>query len=273
MTLITDPHQRTIAERVLAHEDQARRHLVVHLSGAHAYGFPSPDSDLDLKAIHVERTEALLGLVPPKPAANRLEVIEGVEIDYTSNELLVAVRGILRGDGNMIERVLSRAPLRDSPWRAELAELTRQNLCRKVHHHYRGFAHAQRKALEEAAPKSAAKAPDAEGVRPGAAAKKALYVLRTALTGTHLLRTGECEPDLTALCDAYGLTIVPQLVAIKQQGERSPLPEALARELSPTIDRVLAGLDDAREASPLPEEPAHADALERWLVAVRKADL
>jgi hypothetical protein len=36
------------------------------LSGAHAYGFPSPDSDLDLKAIHVAKTADLLGFdVPP----------------------------------------------------------------------------------------------------------------------------------------------------------------------------------------------------------------
>src|SRR5690606_29702253 len=48
MTPLDDPHQRAVAERVLNEEDTARRHLVVHLSGAHAYGFPSPDSDLDL---------------------------------------------------------------------------------------------------------------------------------------------------------------------------------------------------------------------------------
>ena len=61
--------------------------MVVSLSGAHAYGFPSPDSDLDLKAVHVEMTERLLGLQPPDPHVARLEVLHGVEIDYTSNEI------------------------------------------------------------------------------------------------------------------------------------------------------------------------------------------
>lgn len=65
MSTIDDPHQQAMAQRVLHEEDRARRHLVVHLSGAHAYGFPSPDSDLDLKAIHVEQTERLLGLASP----------------------------------------------------------------------------------------------------------------------------------------------------------------------------------------------------------------
>lgn len=260
MTAIADPHQRTVAERVLAEEARARRHLVVHLSGAHAYGFPSPDSDLDLKAIHVERTELLLGLSPPPAAANRLEVIEGVEIDYTSNELGVAVRGLLRGDGNMLERVCAREPLRDSAWRSELEALARRCLSRRYHHHYRGFAWSQRKAALEA---------------PAPSAKKVLYVLRTALTGVHLLRTGECEPDLSRLFEPYGFDVVPALVAEKQQAERKALPRELAERVAPVLDRAFALLDEARDASPLPEEPRPADveALERWLVAVRRADL
>src|SRR5439155_222433 len=80
-------HQAAVMERVLAEEDARRTHVVVYLSGAHAYGFPSPDSDLDLKAIHIEKTEALLGLDPPIATFDRAEIIEGVEIDYTSNEL------------------------------------------------------------------------------------------------------------------------------------------------------------------------------------------
>ena len=260
MTTITDPHQREVAERVLAEEDHARRHLVVHLSGAHAYGFPSPDSDLDLKAIHVERTEALLGLSTPAATTNRLEVIEGVEIDYTSNELAVAVRGLLRGDGNMLERVCAREPLRDSPWRAELAEHALRCLSRRYHHHYRGFAWSQRKAALEA------EAPSA---------KKVLYVLRTALTGVHLLRTGECEPDLSRLYEAYGFDVVPALIEQKQQAERKALPPALADRVVPSLDRAFERLDAARDASPLPEAPPpeHVAALERWVVDVRRADL
>src|SRR5690606_22403890 len=45
-------HPRAVADRVLDEESARRRHLVIALSGAHAYGFPSPDSDLDLKAVH-----------------------------------------------------------------------------------------------------------------------------------------------------------------------------------------------------------------------------
>jgi uncharacterized protein len=47
---ILDAHARRIADAVLAEEEAERHHVVVALSGAHAYGFPSPDSDLDLKS-------------------------------------------------------------------------------------------------------------------------------------------------------------------------------------------------------------------------------
>ncbi|MCH9683885.1 MAG: nucleotidyltransferase domain-containing protein [Deltaproteobacteria bacterium] len=251
-------HQSSVAERVLDEESRSRRHLVVHLSGAHAYGFPSPDSDLDLKAIHIERTRRLLGFEPPSAVRNRLEVIDGVEIDYTSNELSVAVRGILRGDGNMFERVFSASPERRAPALTELAELARRNLSRRVHHHYRGFANAQRKAVLEA------EAPSA---------KRVLYVLRTALTGVHLLNTGQCVPDLTALYEEYGFGLVPQLVQIKQQGERQALPAALVDEVVPVMDRAFSLLERAREGSSLPDEPAEVDALEHWVVEQRIADL
>src|SRR3954447_9201656 len=99
MSVLTG-HQTAISDRVLDEEGRARRHLVVSLSGAHAYGFPSPDSDLDLKAVHIAPTAQLLGLGSPPPTKDRLEVIEGVEIDYTSNELQGVLSGLLLGNGN-----------------------------------------------------------------------------------------------------------------------------------------------------------------------------
>src|SRR5258705_12236183 len=115
MSDLLSPHQLRIANRVLDEESRARRHLVVSLSGAHAYGFPSPDSDLDLKAIHIEPTTNLLGLNTPKPSASRLEIVDGVEIDYTSNELQMALTAVLSGNGNFAGRILGEHALVTSP--------------------------------------------------------------------------------------------------------------------------------------------------------------
>ena len=48
--------QAEVARAFVAARAADRRHLVIYLSGAHAYGFPSPDSDLDLKCVHVAPT-------------------------------------------------------------------------------------------------------------------------------------------------------------------------------------------------------------------------
>ncbi len=99
---VLDQRQLAAANKLLDEESASRRHLVVSLSGAHAYGFPSPDSDLDLKAIHIAPTALLLGLSPPPQSApDRIEVIAGVEVDYSSNELQPALAGILQGNGKL----------------------------------------------------------------------------------------------------------------------------------------------------------------------------
>lgn len=249
--------QRDVAHKALAEESAKRHHLIIHLSGAHAYGFPSPDSDLDLKAVHIEETRALLGFETPPPAANRLEFIDGIEIDYTSNELGQCVRGLLKGDGNMLERVLSNAwvtardPLCDA-----LGKHAQACLSRRVHRHYLGFARSQYKHV-------------VEGDAP--TAKRVLYVLRTALTGVHLLKTGVCEPDLTRLYERYDVPEVESLVLHKKQAEKQPLPNPAASV--GVMDRVLSMLDDAKTASQLPEHPSDAvsAALEDWLIETRLA--
>src|SRR6266545_2804892 len=210
MSVLTDS-QRRVADRVLDEESRKRRHIVISLSGAHAYGFPSPDSDLDLKAIHLEPTTRLVSLSPPAPGVSRMEGIDGIEIDYTSNEIQQALLGILGGNGNYIERVLGAIPLRVAPELEELRPIVRRALSRRVHRHYHGFATGQFREFE-----SAQDAP----------AKRILYVLRTTLTGTHLLLTGDVVTDVTQLLDLYGFSQAHELVTAKRGGERVSLDPA-----------------------------------------------
>ncbi|CAN5886230.1 nucleotidyltransferase domain-containing protein [soil metagenome] len=249
-------HERTIADRVLDEESSRREHVVIYLSGAHAYGFPSPDSDLDLKAIHIAPTHRLLGLELPTMTFDRAEVIEGVEIDYTSNEIAGVLGGILGGNGNFLERVLGRTALRTSPLHEALRPVVQANLTRRVHRHYRGFAAGQQRELEK---------------KP--TVKKLLYVLRTALTGTHLLRTGELETDLTRLLDDYALGDARDLVRAKQAGERVAADPALLDAWRPRLGQILGRLDEAHASSVLPEEPPHPEEVEAWLVDARRQRL
>jgi uncharacterized protein len=251
---VLTPHQHAVASDVLLHEERARRHVVVYLSGAHAYGFPSPDSDLDLKAIHSESTHKLLGLAPPPAHASRVEIVRDVEIDYTSNELRAVLAGVLDGNGNYIERLLGDLVLHSTPALDELRPLVRRALSRRVHRHYRGFATQQRLAFETAD-------------RP--TAKKLLYVLRTALTGVHLLRTGELVADLTRLVEPYDFPAARDLIEIKRAGERVPLDRGLVADWRPRLDQLFDLLERARAGSVLPEEAANRPELDAWLVQHR----
>jgi predicted nucleotidyltransferase len=253
-----DGKAREVAIRVVAEEEARRRHVVVALSGAHAYGFPSPDSDLDLKAVHLAPVRNLLGLSPQVETFERMEVIDGVEVDYTSNELRPVIAGILQGNGNFIERVLGALLPHTTPDNDELRVLVQAALSRRVHRHYRGFAASQRKAFET-------------GGSP--TAKQLLYVLRTALTGVHLLLTGELRVDLRTNIDEHGFADARDLIEAKRQGERVVLDPAMRAAWMPRLDGLFDLLDRARTSSPLPEEPANHAALDQWLVATRMRHL
>jgi predicted nucleotidyltransferase len=246
-----------VARDVLNEECAARRHLVVYLSGAHAYGFPSPDSDLDLKAVHLEPTRALVGMEQPRTHANRFEIIDGVEIDYSCNELGPVLAGIVGGNGNYLERVLGDLCVLSSLEHQALKPLVRGALSRRVFRHYAGFARNQYTAAFHA------------GKPP--TAKKVLYVLRTALTGTHLLRTGELVIDVRQLLEPYGLGEASELVENKQASERTELSVEQGERWNQALERVMAGLDQARDQSCLPEEPEQVAALEDWLLEMRRS--
>jgi predicted nucleotidyltransferase len=252
--------QRASVGRVLAQEAARREHVIVSVSGAHAYGFPSPDSDVDVKAVHLDSALKVLGFVHAAHGAERLEVVDGVEVDYSSNELGGVLQGVLKGNGNYLERFLSGFVLASSPLADELAGLVRASLSRRVARHYAGFATQQRHAWEEGGRRSA---------------KKLLYVLRTLLTGTRLLQGRALETDVRVLFAEFGLEQAFELVREKQRGEHAELPEAMAGAWAERIDGVFAQLAQAEASSALPLAPSSEAeaALEACLVRARLATL
>src|SRR5438045_2501931 len=103
-------------------------------------------------------------------------------------------------------------PLRAAREMEELRPIVHRALSRRVYRHYHGFATGQLHEFEAAE---------------GAPVKKILYVLRTTLTGTHLLRTSEVQTDVTKLLDSYGFADAHELVAAKLAGERVYLAASL----------------------------------------------
>lgn len=247
--------QAEVARRFLAERDRERTHLVVYLSGAHAYGFPSPDSDLDLKCVHIAPTSDLVGLSSVEDPGDRIEVVEGVELDYGSNELAPVLRGVLKGNGNFLERLLGDLALGgDRALLDEARARVRPLLSRRVAKHYGGFAASQLKAFDQ---------------KPSA--KRALYVLRTAATGRCLLARGELETDVARLGDFVPREI-DELLAIKRTGEKQELDAAHALAWRTRLVAAIDAVDAAWPTSVLPEHPPveAVAALEAWLRDVRR---
>lgn len=227
------------------------------VTGAHFYGFPSPDSDLDLKGVHLAPTEELLGLATPDETFDVLTDFEGVEHDLTTHEVAMALGLLLRGNGNVLERFLSPFQLVSGAVRDELAELARGAIAKNFHRHYRGFFSGMRREHERER-----------------RAKTLLYSYRVALTGAHLLRTGELVGDVRVLAPRYGFAEVLELAELKARTqEKVVLDDAMDARFRgrwPDLERELAS---SLEASELPDEPTNREAIERWLRATRLAEL
>ena len=231
--------------------------LWVGLTGAHAYGFPSPDSDIDLKGVFVASANQLLGLQPPKTSIDFLDDWEGRETDLTLNELGAVASLLLSGNGNIVERLLGPLQVLTTPLGHQLAELARGALSQRVSRHYMGFFRGMRRESE------------VEATAGGRTAKRLLYAYRVSLTGVHLLQTGEVVTDLRPLAEQYGFTQVADLIRVKEQAEKQTVSEPDAAPFLQDFDTLEALLEEAVNASVLPVEPQNRTQLDHFVVTQR----
>jgi predicted nucleotidyltransferase len=206
--------------------------------------------------VHVAPTGDLVGLGPVADTADVATIVDGVELDYTSNELGAVLVGAIKGNGNYLERVLGELALSaDAALLAGARAVTAPLVSRRVGRHYAGFAASQLRAFDG---------------KP--TAKRALYVLRTAATGRHLLASGEVITDVARL-GAYLPDGADQLMQIKLRGEREPLAADVATAWRARLVAAIAAVDAAWPSSVLPAEPTAAAiaAADAWLREVRRA--
>jgi len=227
----------------------------VTISGAHLYGFPSPDSDYDLRGAHVLPVAEVVGL---NAARETIEVSgdrDGMEMDLVTHDLRKFFLLMLKKNGYVLEQLYSPLVVRTTPEHEELKEIGLGCITKHHMHHYAGFADTQWKLFEKENP---------------CRVKPLLYVYRVLLTGIHLMRTGEVEANLVTLNERYPLPYVPDLVARKLGGpEQSKLTNSDFDFHRREYERLLAELNEASERSSLPEIPTAKPALNDLLVRLR----
>jgi uncharacterized protein len=158
--------------------------LFATVSGAHLYGFPSPDSDYDLRGVHILPLREIVGLFPLRETLEVSEIINGIEIDLVTHDARKFFDMLLKRNGYVLEQLYSPLIVHTTPEHDELKHLAKSCITRHHAHHYLGFARTQWELFEKEQPRRV---------------KPLLYVYRVLLTGIHLMQTGEIECNLNAL--------------------------------------------------------------------------
>jgi len=229
------------------------------ISGAHLYGFPSPDSDFDLRGSHLLPLEKVVGLDVTDETVEDSRVIEGLEMDIVSHDLRKFIGLLLKKNGYVLEQLFSPLVVQTSPTHEQMKALAVGCITRHHSHHYFGFAETQWKLFIKEQPRRV---------------KPLLYVYRVLLTGIHLLRTGRIEANLAVLNEDFHLPFIPDLIARKLGGpEQSTLPDADIAFHEAQYERLRVQLQEAHDASSLPELPSDATrgALDDLLIRTRLA--
>lgn len=229
------------------------RPLFVTISGAHLYGFSSPDSDFDVRGCHLLPLPVVVSMSPQRETIEYSGVEEGREIDFVSHDAGKFFRLMLKKNGYVMEQVFSPIVVLGGPDLDELREIARGCLTRHLHHHYRGFFENQMALFEKEAEKRA---------------KTLLYAYRVLLTGIHVQRSGEIEANLPRLLEIDPQPGVADLMAAKVKEKAGVGAADLEFHL-----RALAGLKqllhESFERTTLPEEPRRAADLDGFLVRLR----
>ncbi|MBT3219544.1 MAG: nucleotidyltransferase domain-containing protein, partial [Proteobacteria bacterium] len=250
---MSDTPDMEVARRFLIDNHPPGQVLLCAITGSHHYGFSSPDSDLDIKGIHQSPTEQFLGLSRPVDAYDRLDFLQGVECDLTTNEVGRSVSLLLKGNGNMLERIFSPYRVYDTHLDV-FRHLARGAASQASFNHYHGYFGGMKR----------------EHLRDGQA-KSMLYTYRVALTGIHFLNTKEVVAHLPTLAGEYGFAEVMELVEMKATtAERLPLSLEESERWRNNWPKLEEMLGAARDESPLPLGPANGDECQDWLIELRR---
>jgi uncharacterized protein len=81
--------------------------LFATISGAHLYGFPSPDSDYDLRGSHILPVSEVVGLDPGRETIEVSKIIEGLQIDLVTHDVKKFFSLLLKKNGYVLEQLYS----------------------------------------------------------------------------------------------------------------------------------------------------------------------
>jgi len=237
--------------------------LFATISGSHLYGFPSPDSDFDLRGAHILPVEKVVGLEVGDETVEKEMIVEAdsgspeqgtgrspepaggtpalrafaarLEMDIVSHDVKKFFGLLLKKNGYVLERLYSPLIVHTTPEHEEL-----KAICSAHQRSSRGneaqTAAGKSQSLLTSVPTGVITKHHSHhyfgfaetqwklfSKESPRRVKPLLYVYRVLLTGIYLMRTGQIEANLVTLNDEFKLPYIADLVARKLAG-----PENLA---------------------------------------------
>jgi uncharacterized protein len=227
--------------------------LFATISGAHLYGFPSVDSDVDVRGCFRVPLADVIGLVCPPETVDPKAVLAGREVEAVFHEVGKYLRLLLKHNGYVLEQIFSPLVVTGQVFLDRLRPLAARCVTKTCYHHYRGFLNTQRKLLDK---------------EPLKKAKTLLYAYRVVLTGIHLLRTGKVEAYLPMLNEEFHLPFIPDLIARKTSAEFGHLTDIDYAFHVEQLDRLERVMMTEFERCTLPADTPMDD-VHRFLVELR----
>jgi predicted nucleotidyltransferase len=221
--------------------------------GSHLYGFPSRDSDVDVRGAHLLPLVQVVGLRRGPQTVERTWLHDEVPLDLVTLDVGRFLRLMLRQNGFVLEQLLSPLVVTSGRVHEELRGLVSGCLTRKHAQHYRAFAHEQWELF-----------------RRTGELKPLLAAFRALLTGIHVVRTGELVMRLPTLLEvvAGAPPYLADLIEVKAETERAT-GEAVPGRVADDVVTLQSELEIAEGDSPLPDVPWAEGALHDLLVRLR----
>ncbi|MEM9950428.1 MAG: nucleotidyltransferase domain-containing protein [Chloroflexota bacterium] len=229
--------------------------IFASLSGAHLYGFPSSDSDYDLRGVHCLPLKTVIGLDDGELTRDSMSIVEGFELDIVTHDIKTYCHLLLKKNGNALEQIMSPHIVVTSPEHDILRTIAQGCITRYFAYHYLGFSRNKYKEFSNQSEKRV---------------KTLLYIYRVLLTGIYLMKTGAVEANLVYLNQEFKLSYLDNLIAQKQEnGEKAILQKTDLTFHDNEISRLTIILEDAHDTTSLPENPLEREAFNNWLIETR----
>jgi hypothetical protein len=260
--MIPDEARSHIAARLAAVASEERvRVLYAAESGSRAWGFPSPDSDFDVRFLYAHERDWYVSLSEERDVIER--PLDEWAVDLAGWDIRKALRLLLRSNPALYEWLVSPIVYAESPLRAELKALFEAAASpRALAHHYWSIARGQWRSSIEG--------------RDEVRLKKYFYIVRPLLSLAWVAQH-KAPPPMTIgdLLDGADMPPAPRRAVGALLAAKRATPELGARPRIAEIDAWAVGELDRLEPggltwtdAPVGDRRREADRLYRRIVGV-----